>query len=62
VESQFAAVFSAFIPFLFALSFFAVVVWRVFEWRYRAVIDKMKEISELSRIEVNHWKDAAARI
>ena len=61
LADQFAAVFSAFVPFCVALVFFGVVCWRAFEWRYRAVIDKMKEMSELSRTEVNYWKDAVAR-
>jgi len=61
LADQISAVLSAPIPFLITLVAFGIVVWRVFEWRYRAVIEKMKEMSELSRTEVNYWKDAVAR-
>jgi hypothetical protein len=60
-QDQISAVIAAPIPFAIALVVFGVVFWRVFDWRYRAVIDKMKELSELSRMEVGYWKDAAAR-
>jgi hypothetical protein len=58
---QLSAVLNAPIPFLIALVFLAWGMWRTFEWRYRAVIDKMKEMAVLSRAEVDHWKDALAR-
>jgi hypothetical protein len=61
LADQISAVFAAPILFLIALVFFWLAIWRLLEWRYRAVIDKTKELAELSRIEVNHWKDAAAR-
>src|SRR5262249_55068544 len=61
LADQFSAVFSAFVPFCVALVFLGLVCWRVCEWRYRAVIEKMKEMSELSRTEVNYWKDTVAR-
>jgi hypothetical protein len=60
-QDQISAVIAAPIPFAIALVVFGVVFWRLFEWRYRSVIDKMKELSELARIEVDHWKDAAAQ-
>jgi hypothetical protein len=61
VADQFSAVLNALVPFLVALFFISWAAWRVCEWRYRAVIDKMKEMATLSRTEVEHWKDAAAR-
>jgi hypothetical protein len=61
LADQISAVLSAPIPFLITLIAFGIVVWRVFEWRYRAVIGKMKELSELSRTEVAYWKDTVDR-
>jgi hypothetical protein len=61
LADQFAAVFSAFVPFCVALFFLGLACWRICEWRYRAVIEKMEEMATLSRTEVEHWKDAAAR-
>jgi hypothetical protein len=61
VADQLAEFFKAPVLFVIALIFFTAVIWRLMEWRYRAVVDKMKELSELTRIEVEHWKDTAAR-
>jgi hypothetical protein len=61
IADQFSAVSHALVPFAVALFFIAWAAWRVCEWRYRAEIDKMKEMAVLSRTEVEHWKDAAAR-
>jgi len=60
VADQFS-VSHALVPFAVALFFIAWAAWYVCEWRYRAVIEKMKEMDALRQIEVDHWKDAAAR-
>jgi hypothetical protein len=52
-------------PTLFFLTFFALLLaiaatlWRTFDWRYKAVFDKQKELYDLSRLEVDRWKDRA---
>jgi hypothetical protein len=61
VADQLAAVLKA--PVLFAItsSVFWVVIWRLMEWRYRAGFSKTRELFDLSRAEIEYWKDAAAR-
>ena|SRR6516225_6332488 len=61
VADQISAVLKAPVLFAIALIFFWLAIWRLLEWRYRAVNDKTKELFELSRVEVNYWKDALAR-
>jgi hypothetical protein len=61
VAEQISAVLKAPILFAIALFFFWLAIWKLLEWRYRAVNDKTKELFELSRIEVNYWKNALAR-
>jgi hypothetical protein len=36
-------------------------MWGAFEWSYRAVLNKRKELYNLSRLEVDHWKINAER-
>jgi uncharacterized phage infection (PIP) family protein YhgE len=49
VSDQLAAALSAPIPLLFALGVGVFVIWRVFEWRYQAVIEKTRSLYELSQ-------------
>jgi hypothetical protein len=58
---QINAVLAAPIPFFLAMIVVAVVVWRGGEWLYRSVLNKRKELYELSRNEVEHWKQEAER-
>ena len=55
-----ASALSVPIPFLFAVVAISVVIWRVFEWRYRAVIEKTKVLYDLSKLETQHAQQAAA--
>ena len=59
LSDQIAAAFSAIIPFSFALLAVSIVVWRLFKWRYEAVIEKTKALYELSKLEVQHLQQAA---
>jgi hypothetical protein len=36
-------------------------MWGLFEWMYRSVLNKRRELYELSRSGVEHWKDLAKR-
>ena len=56
---QINAVLGAPIPFFLAVVAVAVIVWRGGEWLYRSVLNKRKELYELSRNEVDHWKTNA---
>jgi hypothetical protein len=47
VDQQLSAVFNAWLPFIFAVVAAAVVIWRVMEWRYKAVNEKTRELYEL---------------
>ena len=58
---QLNSVFAAPIPWFIALVAIAVVMWRVFEWAYRSLLNKRKELYELSRSEVDYWKEIAER-
>jgi hypothetical protein len=58
---QINAVLAAPIPFFLAVIVVAVIVWRGGEWLYRSVLNKRKELYELSRNEVEHWKQEAER-
>ena len=49
---QINAVLAAPIPFFLAMIVVAVVVWLGGEWLYRSVLNKRKELYELSRNEV----------
>jgi hypothetical protein len=60
LTDQIDAVLHAPIPFFIVLVAISGVIWGVFEWCYRAVITKTRELYDLSRLEVGHWKDAAA--
>jgi hypothetical protein len=59
IPEQFSAVLNAPIPFFFAVVIVAVVIWRACEWAYRAVLNKRKELYDLSRQEVDRLKDNA---
>jgi hypothetical protein len=56
---QINAVLAAPIPFFLAVIVVAVIMWRGGEWLYRSVLNKRKELYDLSRLEVDHWKDRA---
>ena len=62
---QIHAVLSAPIPFfvaLFAVLAFALVaMWRAFEWRYRAVIDRTNELYKIATSEAQLAAQAATR-
>jgi C4-dicarboxylate-specific signal transduction histidine kinase len=57
VSQQFAAVFSAFIPFFLTLVAVTIAIWRVFEWGYRRVLEKRRELYEIARAEVELVKN-----
>jgi hypothetical protein len=59
ITQQLAAVLTAPIPFFLAVGAVAGAIWLALEWIYRAVLKKRRELYELSRLEVNHWKDRA---
>jgi hypothetical protein len=61
LSEQLSAVFAAPIPFAIALVPLGVAMWGAFEWSYRSVLNKRKELFELSRSEVGYWKDHAER-
>jgi hypothetical protein len=56
LDQQLSAVFNAWLPFIFAVVAAAVVIWRVMEWRYKAVNEKTRELYEL----LNEKTDLAA--
>ena len=62
LSEQINAVLSAPIPFFFTLVVVWVVIWRTFEWRYKAVNEKTNALFELSRSEVQVAAAAAARV
>jgi hypothetical protein len=56
---QLGAVLAAPIPFFIAVVVIAWAAWRAWQWRFKAVFEKQKELYDLSRLEVDHWKDRA---
>jgi cytoskeletal protein RodZ len=56
---QLGAVTAAPIPFFIALIVIAWIAWRAWQWRFKAVFEKQKELYEFSRLEVDHWKERA---
>ena len=61
LSDQVGAVLTAPIPFIIALVPLGVAMWGAFEWSYRSVLNKRKELYDLSRAEVDHWKNNAER-
>jgi hypothetical protein len=61
LSEQIGAVFAAPIPFVIALLPLGGAMWGAYEWAYRSVLNKRRELYELSRSEVEHWKDSAKR-
>jgi hypothetical protein len=61
LSEQLSAVFAAPIPFAIALLPLGAAMWGAFEWSYRLVLNKRKELYDLSRAEVDHWKNNAER-
>jgi hypothetical protein len=61
LTEQVNAVLSAPIPFVITLLPIGLLMWQAFEWAYRAVLKKRTELYDLSRREVEHWKDMAER-
>ena len=59
LSQQVAAVLTAPIPFFLAVGAVAVGIWGVLEWIYRAVLIKRRELYDISRLEVDRWKDRA---
>ena len=53
LHEQFALAFSALIPFLLAVSssvlVVSVIIWRMFEWRYKGVIEKTRSLYKISK-------------
>jgi hypothetical protein len=49
------------LSFFVAVVIIAWVVWLAWQWRFKAVFEKQKELYELSRLEVDHWKTNAER-
>jgi hypothetical protein len=58
---QINAVLAAPIPFFIAVVVIAWAAWHAWQWRFKAVFEKQKELYDLSRSEVEHWKDIAQR-
>jgi hypothetical protein len=58
---QLGAVLAAPIPFFIAVVVIAWAAWRAWQWRFAAVFNKQKELYDLSRSEVGHWKELAER-
>jgi hypothetical protein len=56
LSDQVSAVLTAPIPFTIALVPLGVAMWAAFEWAYRSVLNKRRELYDLSRLEVDHWK------
>jgi 5-bromo-4-chloroindolyl phosphate hydrolysis protein len=57
VSQQFAAVFSAFIPFFLTIVAVTIAIWRVFEWGYGTRLEKRRELYEIARLEVELVKN-----
>jgi hypothetical protein len=53
------AVLAAPIPFVTAVGASVAAIWGVMEWFYRSGRNKRKELHELSRLDVERWKDQA---
>jgi hypothetical protein len=66
VTDQINAVLSAPIPFFFALfavlAFALVAIWRAFEWRYAAVIEKTRTLLDLARFEAQAEKQKVVEL
>ncbi len=60
-SEQLAAVLAAPIPFFIVVAIIAFAAWRAWQWRFKAVFEKQKELHELSRLEVDYWKNNAER-
>jgi hypothetical protein len=60
LSEQFAAALSALVPFSLAVLVVGIVIWRAFEWRYQAVIEKTKSLYELSQSTAQLAQKAAA--
>jgi hypothetical protein len=54
---QVTAVWNAPIPFVITLIPLGVVVWRIMEWAYRAILNKRQELYAMSKEEVDRWKN-----
>jgi hypothetical protein len=59
VSEQFGAVIAAPVPFFIAVAVIAWAAWRAWQWRFKAVFEKQRELYDLSRSEVDHWKTNA---
>jgi hypothetical protein len=58
---QLGAVLAAPILFFVLVAIIAWAAWRAWQWRFKAVFEKQKELYDLSRLEVDHWKTNAER-
>jgi len=61
LSQQVGAVLAAPIPFVITLLPIGFAMWGAWQWRYKAVFGKQKELYDLSRSEVDHWKNIAKR-
>jgi hypothetical protein len=61
VNDQWNAFFSAPLPFGLALLAVSIVVWGIFEWAYRAIINKTRTLYDLSIQEAKHAQEIASR-
>ena len=59
LNEQLSAVLAAPIPFFIAVALITWAAWHAWQWRFKAVFQKQKELYELSRSEVDHWKTNA---
>jgi hypothetical protein len=61
VTEQINAVSNAPIPFFFAVLAISIAIWGAFEWAYRAMYNKARNLSELERSEAVLKAEAASR-
>jgi hypothetical protein len=63
ISDQFAAAFSALIPFTLAVLAVTAMIWRAFQWRYDGVIEKLNAMlrlaAEENRIQKERQTDLA---
>jgi hypothetical protein len=48
-------------PLLHRIADRTLAMWRACEWAYRSVLNKRRELYEISRLEVDYWRDRAEK-